>query len=93
MWHHPKYYEEMKRKRKELERQASSNKQKGKSKDEHQASSDKRQASEQDRQLRSMKPGPFKMGIGLKLQATSSRDPDTRVLIIQSVRQIVAVMI
>jgi hypothetical protein len=34
--------------RKELERQASSNKQKGESKDEHQASSDKRQASEQD---------------------------------------------
>jgi hypothetical protein len=31
--------------------------------------------------------------LGLKLQATSSRDPDTRVLIIQSVRQIVAVMI
>ncbi len=48
MWHHPKYYEEMKRKRKELERQASSNKQKGESKDEHQASSDKRQAPEQE---------------------------------------------
>ena len=47
MWHHPKYYEEMKRKRKELERQASSDKQKGESKDEHQASSDKQQATEQ----------------------------------------------
>jgi hypothetical protein len=35
----------------------------------------------------------LRMGIGLKLQATSSRDPGTRVLIIQSVRQIVAVMI
>ena len=30
---------------------------------------------------------------GYKHQATSSRDPDTRVLIIQSVRQIVAVMV
>jgi hypothetical protein len=48
MWHHPKYYEEMRKKRKELERQATSNKQKGESKDEHQASSDKRQASEQE---------------------------------------------
>ena len=47
MWYHPKYYEEMKRKRKELERQASSTKQEGESKDEHQASSDKQQASEQ----------------------------------------------
>jgi len=44
MWHHPKYYEEMKRKRKELERQASSNKREGESKDEHRASSVKRQA-------------------------------------------------
>jgi hypothetical protein len=47
MWHHPKYYEEMKRKRKELERQATSNKQEG-DKNEQQASSDKRQASEQE---------------------------------------------
>jgi hypothetical protein len=40
MWHHPKYYEEMKRKRKELERQASSNKHEEASK----ATSIKRQA-------------------------------------------------
>ena len=47
MWHHPKYYEEMRKKRMELERQASSNKQKGENKDEHQASSDKQQGSPQ----------------------------------------------
>jgi hypothetical protein len=55
MWHHPKYYEELRKKRKELERQAASNKQ-----DKHQASSDKRQASEQEG-LRSMKPGHWLM--------------------------------
>jgi len=37
-----------------------------------------------------MKPGPTRMGIGLKRQATSSRDPDTRVRIIQGVRHNVA---
>jgi hypothetical protein len=47
MWHHPKYYEEWK-KRKELERQASSNKHEEASSDKPQASSIKRQAPEQD---------------------------------------------
>jgi hypothetical protein len=47
MWYHPKYYEELRKKRKELESQASSNKREGESKDEHQASSDKQQATEQ----------------------------------------------
>ena len=42
---HPKYYEELRKKRKELE--ASSNKQEGE-KNEHQATSVKRQASEQE---------------------------------------------
>jgi hypothetical protein len=38
MWYHPKYYEELRKKRKELERQAASNKH-------EEASSDKQQAS------------------------------------------------
>jgi hypothetical protein len=37
-----------------------------------------------------MKPGPTRMDIGLKRQATSSLDPDTRVQIIQGVRHNVA---
>jgi len=37
-----------------------------------------------------MKPGPTNMGTGLKRQATSSLDPDTRVQIIQGVRHNVA---
>jgi hypothetical protein len=48
MWHHPKYYEEMRKKRMELERQASSNKHEEASSDKPQASSIKRQAPEQD---------------------------------------------
>jgi hypothetical protein len=48
MWHHPKYYEEMRKKRMELERQASSNKHEEASSDKHQASSIKRQAPEQE---------------------------------------------
>jgi hypothetical protein len=78
------------KKRKELERQASSNKHEEASSDKHQASSDKRQASEQE----AIKiHEAWALANGYKHQATSSRDPDTRVLIIQSVRQIVAVMI
>jgi hypothetical protein len=50
MWHHPKYYEEMRKKRMELEaslkQQAASTKQEG-DKNEQQASSIKRQAPEQ----------------------------------------------
>jgi hypothetical protein len=56
----------------------------------HQATSDKRLSK---KAMKIHEAWAFKMDIGLKLQATSSRDPDTRVLIIQSVRQIVAVMI
>jgi hypothetical protein len=52
MWHHPKYYEELRKKRKELEAslnpesedQASSTKQPQASSDKHQATSIKRQA-------------------------------------------------
>jgi hypothetical protein len=56
MWHHPKYYEELRKKRKELEAsldpesedQASSTKQQASS-DKHQATSIKRQASSNDK--------------------------------------------
>jgi|DEB0MinimDraft_6_1074348.scaffolds.fasta_scaffold10282_2 hypothetical protein len=37
-----------------------------------------------------MKPGPTRMDIGLKRQATSSLDPGTRIQIIQGVRHNVA---
>jgi hypothetical protein len=76
MWHHPKYYEEMKRKRKELERQATSNKQEGESKDEHQASSDKRQASEQEA-IKIHEAWCLENGY-LKPQATSVKLPGSR---------------
>ena len=57
MWHHPKYYEELRKKRKKLEAslnpesedQASSTKQPQASSDKHQASSDKHQASSNDK--------------------------------------------
>jgi hypothetical protein len=75
MWHHPKYYEEMKRKRKELERQASSNKQKGESKDEHQASSDKQQASEQEA-IKIHEAWAFQNGY--RAQASSNKLPESR---------------
>jgi phage-related protein len=47
MWHHPKYYEEMKRNGRSwsVKRQATSMR---KQSDKHQASSDKRQAPEQE---------------------------------------------
>jgi hypothetical protein len=48
MWYHPKYYEELRKKRKELERQATSNKHEEATSDKHQASSIKQQASEQE---------------------------------------------
>jgi hypothetical protein len=47
MWYHPKYYEELRKKRKELERQATSNKHEEASSDKHKRSSDKQQAPEQ----------------------------------------------
>jgi hypothetical protein len=44
MWYHPKYYEELRKKRKELERQATSNKHEEATSDKHkhQATSNKR---------------------------------------------------
>jgi hypothetical protein len=42
MWYHPKYYEELRKKRKELERQAASNKHEEASSDKRQATSNKR---------------------------------------------------
>jgi hypothetical protein len=42
MWYHPKYYEELRKKRKELERQAASNKHEEASSDKQQATSNKR---------------------------------------------------
>jgi hypothetical protein len=57
MWHHPKYYEELRKKRKELEAsldpesedQAPSTKHQAASSDKHQATSIKRQASSNDK--------------------------------------------
>ena len=57
MWHHPKYYEELRKKRKKLEAslnpesedQASSTKQPQASSDKHQATSVKHQASSNDK--------------------------------------------
>ena len=48
MWYHPKYYENLRKKRKELERQASSDKHEEATSDKPQASSIKRQAPEQE---------------------------------------------
>jgi hypothetical protein len=81
MWYHPKYYEELRKKRKELERQAQATSMRKPSSDKHQASSDKRQASEQE----AIKiHEAWALDKSYKHQATSSRDPDTRVLIIQA---------
>jgi len=75
MWYHPKYYEELRKKRKELERQAASNKHEEASSDKQQASSDKQQATEQQATsgVRFMKPGPWPTATSTKHQATSNK--------------------
>jgi hypothetical protein len=71
MWHHPKYYEEMRKKRMELERQASSNKHEEASSDKHQASSDKQQASEQQTAIKIHE--AWALANGYKHQATCDK--------------------
>ena len=48
MWHHPNYYKELAKKRKELERQLEQEGRKNEESDKQQASSNKRQAVEQE---------------------------------------------
>jgi hypothetical protein len=76
MWYHPKYYEELRKKRKELERQASSDKHEEASSDKHQASSDKQQALSNKR-IKIHEAWAWQNGYR-KQQASSIKDPGSR---------------
>jgi hypothetical protein len=91
MWHHPKYYEEMEGTEGAGASSDTSRKEKVKMSIKRQATSDKRLSK---KAIKIHEAWCIENGyLSHKQQATSFRDPDTRVLIIQSVRQIVAVMI